>query len=193
MQYKKILLDIDGTILDKQEKLSDSLAKALEKIKDNTSISFCTGRTPDFTLDLAQRLNLTTNHIVDDGSRVIDANGKELWAIILPQEVINYYLNLAALNGFKIAATVEGKMKLVLTKQDQHISRLFPYHLTKKQVDILTSHIFSSEYEVKVVWSDEKKGYNVSVTHINGNKKHGIQYLLDHEGIKKEDVIGVGD
>jgi len=31
MQYKKILLDIDGTILDKQEKLSDSLAKALEK------------------------------------------------------------------------------------------------------------------------------------------------------------------
>ncbi len=193
MQYKKLLLDIDGTVLAKGELLSDNLKSAITRAKNHISISFCTGRDPEFTLQLAHTLHLTSNHVVDDGSRVIDPTGKELWVVVLPQDVIKHYLDLAHRYGFKIAATVAGKLKLDLTKTDRHISRLLAYYLTKAQVDTLTSYVFSAEYEVKVVWFDERKGYNVSVTHMNGNKQHGIQFLLNHEGVKSEEVIGVGD
>lgn len=193
MKYKKLLLDIDGTVLSRKERLSEQLVQGVIASKDKISISFCTGRTPDFTLSLARKLLLRTNHIVDDGSRVIDRTGKELWAIILPKDVINYYINLARKNNFKIAATVENKLKLNISEADSHISRLFPYYLTKKQANILTSHVFSPEYEAKVVWFDEEKGYNVSITHIHGNKKHGIEFLLNYEKVKPDETIGIGD
>lgn len=192
-KYKKILFDLDGTILDRNGHMHPAVLTALRQAKDKISISFCTGKTPDFVSKLAQTIGLNTNHIVDDGSRVIDKDGKELWAVILPQEVIDYYLDLAQKYDFKIAATVDGKEKLNLTKADRHISRLFPYYLNNVQVKVLTLNIYSEKYEVKVVWYDERTGYNVSITDVNGNKKHGIKFLFQYEHLHKQEVIGVGD
>lgn len=192
-KYRKILLDLDGTILNKDGKISERLFHTLQKSKDKINISFCTGRTPDFVIDLANSIGLSSNHIVDDGSKVIDKKGKTLWEVILPQEVVDYYIHLADFYNFKIAATVKGKEKLNITKNDANLSRLFPYHLSKKQVDVLLNNTFSSDFEVKVVWFDQRYGFNVSITHVNGNKKQGIAFLINHEKLKKAEIIGVGD
>jgi HAD superfamily hydrolase (TIGR01484 family) len=192
-RYKKILFDLDGTLLNQQGILSDNVYMALQKAKDSISISFCTGRTPDYVIPLARSIGIISIHIVDDGSRVIDSSGETLWAITFPQEVVNFYVDLAAQYNFSLSATVDGKEKLLITKNDRGISRLFPYNLTKNQVDVLLSNVYSSEFEVKVVWFDEKLGYNVSITHIHGNKKDGIEYLLNHENLIREEVAGVGD
>ena len=191
--YKKILFDLDGTILNMDGKMSNKVEASLKSSKDKISISFCTGRPLDFTIALAQQLGITSNHIVDDGSRVVDYKGKELWSVVFPQKVIDYYVDLAKVNDFKITATVNGKNKMKIDKNDSHISRLFPCFLNQRQVDILIKNNFSPNYETKIVWYDPKYGYNVSITDIKGNKKHGIRFLLNLEDLKKEEVIGVGD
>lgn len=192
-KYKKILLDLDGTVIDRNEKLDDEVLNTLRRAKNNISISFCTGRTLDFVHSLAKHIGLESNHIVDDGSRVINKFGNELWVVILPQEVINYYLDLADKYQFNISASVSGKQKLKITREDKHISRLFPYNLNKKHVEILTYNIFSADYEAKVVWYDERTGYNVSIAHIKGNKKYGIEFLFQYEKLHQAEVVGVGD
>jgi HAD superfamily hydrolase (TIGR01484 family) len=193
LKFRKILLDLDGTVLNRSGMLSPALLTELTNAKDKISISFCTGRTPDFVIGLSRRIGLSTNHVVDDGSRVIDRAGNILWAVRFPREVIDYYVDLADKFHFQISASVNGIEKLNITKNDHDISRLLPYYLNENQVKFLTSHPYSSEYEVKTVWFDKDKGSNVSITHMNGNKKHGIEFLLKYERLNKADVIGVGD
>lgn len=77
-QYKLLVLDIDGTLLNKAGKISDADRLALaEAVNKGLKISLCTGRVARACLSLLQELSLDGYHIFCDGALVCDSSLEE--------------------------------------------------------------------------------------------------------------------
>jgi hypothetical protein len=193
MKFKKILLDLDGTVIDKQGHISLPVINKIKQINETIPISFCTGRFADFVSKTAADLNISNNHIVEDGSRVIDANGNTLWCKLVPDELVTKVVSLGRQYGFNVAGNVGGLTKDCLDGTEINLTQIFPWGLNINQIDVVFSTIQYPEIRVMKVWHDPIKGDNISITHKDGTKKNGIKFLLNHEGLSTEEIACVGD
>ena len=71
MKYKMVVIDIDGTLVDKNGNISPEDKSAVTRL-DNSSIivSLCTGRVIKASMPVIKELNLNTFHIFYDGALI---------------------------------------------------------------------------------------------------------------------------
>jgi HAD superfamily hydrolase (TIGR01484 family) len=81
---KAFLIDLDGTLLGPDERISPRVANAVRRVSRLLSVSIATGREPKDAIGFAQILGLTTPQISDNGALILDSTtGKELWSVPL--------------------------------------------------------------------------------------------------------------
>jgi 5-amino-6-(5-phospho-D-ribitylamino)uracil phosphatase len=74
-QIKLLVLDLDGTILDKHGNISDTDFKVLEKVRSKgIAISICTGRAAGSCKQILNRLSLDGLHVFCDGALVCNVD-----------------------------------------------------------------------------------------------------------------------
>ena len=199
MQYKLLILDVDGTLIPyvrdalPSQKVVDAIKKASEKLH----VVIATGR-PYFMLeDIFQTLNMTDYAIVNDGAQVIDIKTRNVLyhkAIdklaveevirILNKEKLDYFINDG---GIDIPSSPD-----YVPEQPLNI---FNYHtLTENELDrIITklTHIPNIKVTKSHHGSDDKWGLIVS--HAEATKLHGVFEVTKLLNVKHEETIGVGD
>lgn len=81
MQYKLLVLDIDGTLVGKSGSISPENKQALARaLKSGVTVSLCTGRSLSGCLPLLAELSLNGSHVFYDGALVTNpSTGQEVF------------------------------------------------------------------------------------------------------------------
>ncbi len=102
--YKLLVVDIDGTLLGKDDTISDkdreTLAKACES---GIYVSLSTGRATLACLSIIEQLSLDGYHIFFDGALVSNPdNGEEIYIQSLSQAIVKQAMEFAHLNDINL-------------------------------------------------------------------------------------------
>ncbi|MCL1885943.1 MAG: Cof-type HAD-IIB family hydrolase [Dehalococcoidia bacterium] len=111
MKYKMVLIDIDGTLVDKNGRIAEEDKQAITRLTyESVVVALCTGRVVQDTISVINELGLNTFNVFYDGAFIANAYTKcKLFSqpvdVALVRELVdfcrqnNIYLELYA-NGF---------------------------------------------------------------------------------------------
>ncbi|MFC1897013.1 Cof-type HAD-IIB family hydrolase [Chloroflexota bacterium] len=104
MDYKLLLIDIDGTLLDKNGVISAEDRNALAEVSNlGVQVSLSTGRVAKACSSIINQLSLDSYHIFFDGALVSDPNqGKEIYVRPIDKMVVKQAVEFAHLNGINL-------------------------------------------------------------------------------------------
>jgi len=102
MAYDAIVLDIDGTLLDEQDRIPDKTRAALERARrSGVKVMLATGRSHLTTRQVALDLGLEEPAVVFNGAAVYDAVADDFLELFaLPESVVEALLAHADVAGF---------------------------------------------------------------------------------------------
>lgn len=222
MKTKKIIvMDLDGTLLNSQGKVTEASKEYLEKLKkDGNIIVIATGRILGLAL-LATDGAKFANYIVCDAGAALYKNNEEKneWTNIyideIPQEIANNILDYFDKEKFRFINICEKEVinsyvdtyftdnKLVKTYTNKNellrnitkISHIAAGFLSNKYVqdyfEIFTKHFPTIDINLMQDSFEETKWLEFAQ---KGTQKYkGISKVADIENIKNEDIIAFGD
>lgn len=199
MKYKAIIFDLDGTIVPSimegmpSSAVIDSVLKAKRKLK----LSTASARAVQYCRNIWKALSLEDPCIINGGSQIINPKTEKIiWEQRLPDGAIEEVLKRSKVYTDTIA--FNGNILNVKTDYDKlpKSANLIVVFGVKKakteslikvlsQIPDVTVHILHS-WVVGDYW-------DIHIIHKLATKKHAIEKLIEILGIKKEEVIGVGD
>jgi hypothetical protein len=102
--YKLLVLDIDGTLLDKNGVISAEDRNALARVGDlGLPVALSTGRVAQACLEIISQLSLDSYHIFFDGALVGNPNsGKEIYVQPIDKMIVKQATEFAHLNGINL-------------------------------------------------------------------------------------------
>ena len=216
--YKLIAVDMDGTLLDEKKEISQRCQNAIFRLKEKgKKIVIATGRPLNGIMHYLEILNL-----LDENDYVITFNGALVQSTKLKQIIFNKPLSLGAYKelyvisqklGVNIHALTE---KSILTPKNNPFTE---FGSSINRIPIIESSvddIDASTNIVKVMFIDEPEKLDAIIPLIPSwiedkymilrstpnflefleksvNKGSGVSAIAEHLGIKREEVICVGD
>ena len=89
MNYKLLVLDVDGTLLNAENVVSDEDKEAIDEVRRlGVQVALCTGRVNQATRAVISRLELDGYHIFADGAVVVSAdNSKTIYAKTIDEKL----------------------------------------------------------------------------------------------------------
>jgi HAD superfamily hydrolase (TIGR01484 family) len=195
-----LILDLDGTTVasGRDARPSPRVKAAIAKANQKIIVSVATGR-PLFLADyIFNELGITAPCVLDGGAEVIDIKtGKTLFKkYIAPAEQKDVF---RICQRFKIPlATNIQQYETTIQNEEQlnaEAAKLFIDGVSKdvaltlleefEAIDGIAPHLASS-------WSGDDV-VDIHITAAGATKKHGVEELLKILGLKKEEVLGIGD
>ncbi len=99
--YKLLVVDIDGTLLDRNGKISDEDKEALVRaVNSGIRVSLSTGRAVQASMRIIDRLSLEGYHIFFDGALVTNpGDGQEVYVEPIAKELVRQIVEFVQANG----------------------------------------------------------------------------------------------
>ena len=219
--YKLLVLDIDGTLLDKNGVISAEDRNALTRVCDlGLPVSLSTGRVVTACSKIINQLSLDSYHIFFDGALISDpGHGKEIYVQPIDKMVVEQAVEFAHLNGINLEFYSADHYFVGRETWASNIRRDF-YHTPPTVVDIST--LWQKERIIKGVLTlrspEEKAGAELlyfqfkdslsfsltktpaypEVDFINVlapgvSKGRALQALASHLGISLTEIMAIGD
>lgn len=217
--YKIIALDMDGTLLNSEKKITEKTKEALNNVKKKgVKIVLASGRPIDGLKKYLKELDL-----IEDDQYVLSYNGclvqetksgKVIHEIGLTGKDLHYMYELSQKLGVNIHAfsTVNGLITPKISKYTKVEAELNGIDI--KEIEF--NEIPEDEHIVKIMFIDEEdildksiegiprevyEKYNVvkstpyflEIINKNGNKGIGLKALGDYLNITKDEMIAAGD
>ena len=125
MKYKLLVLDLDGTLTNKQKKITPHTKETLLKIQEQgVKIVLASGRPTYGNAPLAEQLELQKYEgyiLAYNGGEIIDWKTKELmYKNLLDHDVLPYLYECAKKNDFAIV-TYDGEYVLTEKPDDEYV------------------------------------------------------------------------
>lgn len=118
-EYKALILDLDGTLIGPDERISPRVAEAVKEVARKIGVSIATGRETGDVLKYAGELGLTWPQISDNGAMIIDpVSGEILWSAPLGEELSRRAMRPIIESGCEFFATHAGGTITDLAKLD---------------------------------------------------------------------------
>ncbi len=214
---KIVFLDLDGTLLNSNAKISNENVKTIQKLdKLGIPVILTSGRMPKGVYPFVERLGIKKPLITFGGSSVLDENGNSLYSTGLDKktvlEVYNYAKDLGSKTSFNFyigdnwyttdldhpAEIAEYKQigfkpeqnepEIVMKDEDLSIKCLFTgFEDEIAELEIAMRERFPN---LKVMRSQPTL---LEIMNPGISKAHGIDVILDYYGIPIENSIGIGD
>ena len=219
--YEILVLDIDGTLVDKNGVISAEDRNALARVGDlGLPVSLSTGRVAQACLGIISQLSLDSYHIFSDGALVSNPNsGKEIYVQPIDKVIVKQAIEFAHLNRINLEFYSADHYFVERETWASDIRRDF-YHTPPTVVDI--SKLWRKERIIKgvlTVRSPEERAKAESlylqfkdslsfswtktpaypeVNFINVlapevSKGKALQALAPHLGISLAEVVAIGD
>lgn len=195
-----LLLDLDGTLIGRDERVSPRVARAVRKAARRIPVSIVTGREPADVLRFSRELGLTTPQVCDGGASVLDpATGGYLWRMpLMPDKAGSILEGLRAVEAAFIATHPTGVLTHangsgldVLVRDFNRISAL---DLGRDAAEAMAAR-FASDPDVHAVKSFLP--YNglwaVDFTHAQVDKAVGAAWVARALGLRLNKAAAVGD
>lgn len=190
---KAILLDVDGTLTDKQGLISSQKAKTLKKlINKNIIVGVATARSyatlRNYVLPLFSKNSI---HLIAGGGQIVDREGKIIWENKIPHdkvfEICRFIEKTKGVFAFGQGNTLYCS-KNILPKFKNH-----PWNILVKSTNKL------KDWSTPVIWAS---GLNSEINHfiegqtglntINNVSRHGYSYFdITNKGIDKGSAVKI--
>ncbi len=103
---RAVVLDLDGTLIGRDEEVSDRVAQAVAQVSRRVPVSIATGREASHAVRFARQLGLTAPQISDGGAVILDPlNGDLLWTAPLRPELAQEIVEGLHTSGTAFIAT----------------------------------------------------------------------------------------
>ncbi len=194
--YTALVIDLDGTLLGRDERIAPPVARAVSTVSARISVSIATGREPADVLRFARQLRLTAPQVSDNGALILEpASGRPLWSIPLRPEDARQIVTRLAEQGVNLIATHPGGTVHDAAKvSDWNLTRVSALDLTESRADEVAAH-FRANLNLHVVKASLP--YNglwaVDFTRVGANKATAVREVARMLGTKPEMMIAVGD
>ena len=217
MTYKLLALDIDGTIHDRQtdtpltERTREAVARVLET---GAGVTLATGRTYNSALQFSRELALTLPIICYQGSLTTNPVTHEIVRETpLPLFLAHRLIRLLEENGFNPEVFVRDRFYVRKITEPVRQSQRF-LQIKAEVVADLIHDIQEPPTKIIVTGDTELIGgastlvdshfngdiaamhtydYLCEIGHPDGSKGKALQHLADSLGVKREEVVAVGD
>ena len=217
---KLIVSDIDGTLLDNNGEIGSVTQQMINTLTGRgIKFSFATQRVLPSIVPFAKKLNITTPLVCMNGALVSDADGNTIYKapinpskVRLAVELANkYYVRIALCRINEIVYTDENSVirdflarrganyQLVKSYEDYYddVLEIIVSGDNKNLVKKIQGKLnFPLKLHVNAKYYRSRSQMHVAhleVTRSHVNKKHGLKILADHLGVKKNEVMVMGD
>lgn len=208
--YKVLFLDIDGTILRPDDTVEDTTITAINQAQKNgIEVFLATGRPLHEIHDLAKELNV--NSFIGYNGAYGIYQGEDLFEEPMNTEMVRKILTIAQSLDHEVVLYTKDKNAFTNMNHPSIKEFIVKFSLQKNQEFSPTDA--SGVLGMTLVNLKEKDtsqyliddGIHLSQVHVHGmllcydvirdkvNKGMGIQFVLNHLGMKKENAIAFGD
>ncbi len=205
MKYKALLLDVDGTLIPYEynalpsQKVIDAIKKA---VSQGVIVCLVTGRAYESTKHILDALGLTKGIVVTNaGGAVLDIETtKPLYT--QPMESADVEFAIKILQKHNITFWVkngmlDGANRDAFKKDDPH-DEVYMIFVNEDYADSKIDEIhkeFESRPHVTFYKTKHKNPQNagLNISHVQATKLHGVEVLMKHYDLKRDEIIGVGD
>lgn len=216
--YKIIAVDMDGTLLRQDKKISERTQRAIAKaVKKGAKVVLATGRPYEGVQRYLEELDLTSENdyvISFNGSLVQNNKTKEIikWNILKGQDLHRLYKISKELNVNIHAFTKEGCVTPVMSKYSRLEGEINDIPVIVKEYDTISDE----EDIIKIMMVDEPEKldraiqsmpkevyedytvvrstpYFLEFLHKRANKGEGLKALTRHLNISRDETIAIGD
>jgi phosphoglycolate phosphatase (TIGR01487 family) len=191
--YKLIALDMDGTLLNENELISDENRRAIEEAQANgIHVVLSTGRSILTCGKYAKSLNLSSYLVTVNGSEIWDCSGNLHERNILHSEYIQMMWEWANKNKTHFWAVATDKVW-----RNQMPEDIFAQTWLKFGFDIADDSL--RETILKRLLSNQhlevsnSSPTNIEVNAVGVNKANGLLHVCKRLGISMDEVIAMGD
>ncbi|HEX7042730.1 MAG TPA: HAD family hydrolase [Patescibacteria group bacterium] len=198
MKYKAILFDIDGTsIKDGQyQRPTPKVIEAVREAKEKVHVSSATGRPFVTAKWIFDDLDLSDPVIISEGAKIVDPkSGNILWHKNIEATTVERLLKI--MSNFPYKVTVESQYS---TFPEQPFVKIqdesFLYVISipiERQNEIIEKLEVVSEITVSKIKSYSPDFIDLHITKKDATKENATMELISRLGLKKEEVVGVGD
>ena len=207
MYYKIVFFDIDGTLVDEGNNMPQSTVDAVEKIrKKGMKVVLATGRAPVHIRKVAKKLNISS-YICCNGS-IVRYEGEKLYSESIEEETVYEIAKNANEKNHPLIKFTENNC-IANVEFDHKIKSTYKVLLDTKPIvqpnfydkeDVYQLYLYCNEGEQRIY---ERKHpqlkftrwypYTVDISDKTMNKSVGIERVLHHLNIRKEEAIAFGD
>jgi hydroxymethylpyrimidine pyrophosphatase-like HAD family hydrolase len=194
--YKLLLLDLDGTLIGRDERISPRVADAVRLVSEKVMVSIATGREIGDVLRFARQLGLTSPQICDNGALILDpATGDPLFTWPLGDgPAATVLARLHELGVDYIATHPGGTVRPPAGDGIEGLVRISALDLPEDGADRLAGE-FADDTALEVVKAHLP--YNglwaVDFTRAGVNKGAAARWVQDWAGVGVEQTIAAGD
>ena len=149
---RALVVDLDGTLIDRSEKVSGRVSRAVGRVAQLIPVCIATGREPRHVIRYARQLALESPQICDGGATILDpSDGKTLWCSPLrPPDAEKIVRQLHGAGTAFIATYPGGSLKAIDSVIDWDLVRVSALDMAEDEADRLTAQ-FSDEAGLQVV------------------------------------------
>ena len=220
MKYKLLVLDVDGTILNSERKITQRTVMTLRKVQSiGIKVALATGRPTYGVLPLAKAIDLGTygGYIISyNGAQVISAqDGEILFARSIDPQMVPYLEKKAAKTGMTMAyydgdevvstditnpyVVDEAQMNGMKLRQVEQISmavedwpsEVMLFSDNEDELDSLENHM--QRHLNGVMDTIHSNPYMLEVVGYQVGKSYAMSALVQLLGIGMDEVIAIGD
>lgn len=200
-KYEVLILDLDGTTIPsvRNGMPSERVKVAVRAANKFVKVCVATGRPLDLATEILKVLEINGPCVLDGGAEIIDiGNNKIVFKKHLSLETQRQIVKICQRFAIICYASESKTSTIPLAKPSDvtvETGKLYIDGISKEialslveeleSVDSIACHLSSSWSRGNVV--------DVHITDVEATKKHGVEQLLQMFGVKKNQVIGVGD
>lgn len=220
MKYKLLVLDVDGTILNSERKISQRTITTLRKVQSiGIKVALASGRPTYGLLSLAKAIDLSSYDgyiISNNGAQVISAcNGEILFERSIDPQMVPYLEKKASKTGMTIAyydgdevvstdisnphVVDEAQMNGMKLRQVEQISMVLEdwpsevmlFSDNEDELDSLENHM--QRHLNGVIDTIHSNPYMLEIVGYQVGKSYAMGALMQMMGIGMDEVIAIGD
>lgn len=190
------MLDLDGTLLDRDETVSERVAAAIHRVSCRIPVAIASGREPADVARFARELGLRTPQVSDNGARIIDPLTEEtLEEHPLEAADARRILEMLAGRGLRFFAVDSGRIVRKISEvRDWQVTVIAGHTLTAE----LTGDVMATEADssgVTAIPSRDGDGvkWYVNFTRAGTDKGSGVRRWAERTGAAMPGVVFIGD
>ena len=195
-EYRALILDLDGTLIGPDERISTRVAEAVRGVAARIGVSIATGRETRDVLKYAGELGLMWPQISDNGAMIIDpVSSENLWSAPLGEELSRIAMRPIIESRCEFFATHAGGAITDMAKLDTwDLTRVSALDLDTEAADaMMESMSDESGLDMVKVWLPYNQLWAVDFTRSGVNKGRALRVLCEMIGITPSQTIAVGD
>ena len=200
MQYKLLLLDVDGTLTASKANALPSAAviAAVQAAQQKVTVALATGRPKDFAMPVVEALKLKGYGIFNNGAEVIHTtDGSLAFEQLLSVAQLRELITLALPFGYPTYTDEDQYSQAVQSPADavKPTAKLFIEAVRTADIPAMIETLNSVHDVIAHPTTSWKDGdvLDVHVNHGLATKRHGAEQLIDLLGITKDEVMAIGD